>query len=251
MGTDQDWEAWGKNDPYFGVLSDADYRAGALSPERKSAFFRSGEQHVAALLETIRGTFCSDFSPLRTLDFGCGVGRLLIPLARRSGHATGIDISPSMLREAADNCIEQDVSNVDLIGSDDGLSQAVGSYDLVHSHIVLAHIDQRRGQSILRALADKVSPGGFIAVQVLYSCNASWWTRALVRLRYKVPMVNGLRNILRGRPRGEPAMQLHLYDLHSVLQMLRKRGFSDVLMMLDAFDNEHFESVVLLGRRMP
>lgn len=251
MGTDRDWEAWGKDDPYFGVLSDADYRMQALSPERKVAFFRSGEQHVDALFEVIRRTFGAGFSPARALDFGCGVGRLLIPLARRSGHATGVDISPSMLQKAADNCRDQGVGNVDLVGSDDCLSQAAGPYDLVHSHIVLAHIDQRRGQAILQALADKVGPGGVFAVQVLYSCNAPGWKRALVKLRYRVPLLNALRNILRGRPRGEPAMQLHIYDLPPVLRMLRQRGFDRVLMLLDAFDNDAFESVVILGQRMP
>jgi SAM-dependent methyltransferase len=249
MGTDRDWEAWGRDDPYYGVLSSEDFRIDTLTAERKQAFFRSGEQHVDALLDTIRTTFSADFRPRRSLDFGCGVGRLLIPLARRSDHATGIDVSPSMLAEAAHNCAEQQVHNVDLVGSDDSLSQARGEYDLVHSHIVFAHIDPRRGNALVQALAGKVGPGGFIAVQVLYSCNAPRWRRALVKLRYRLPPLNALRNVMRGRPSGEPAMQLHVYDLRALLRMLRQRGFGRVLMVLDAFGNDEFDSVVLVAQR--
>jgi SAM-dependent methyltransferase len=249
MGTDRDWEAWGRNDPYYGVLSSEDFRIDTLTTERKQAFFRSGEQHVDALLDTIRTTFSADFRPERSLDFGCGVGRLLIPLAKQSDHATGIDVSPSMLAEAAHNCAEQQVHNVDLVGSNGSLSEAEGEYDLVHSHIVFMHIDPRRGHGIIAALAGKVRPGGFIAVQVLYSCNASRWKRALVKLRYRLPSLNALRNLLRGRPLREPAMQLHIYDLPTLLRTLHRRGFVEVLMLLDAFGGDQFDSVVLLAQR--
>ena len=249
MGTDRDWEAWGQHDPYYGVLSSEDFRIDTLTAERKQAFFHSGEQHVDALLHTIRATFCRDFHPQRSLDFGCGVGRLLIPLAKHSVHATGIDVSPSMLAEAAHNCAEQRVHNVDLVSSDDSLSQAKGKYDLVNSHIVLAHIDSRRGHALIEALAERVNLGGFIAVQVLYSCNAPRWERAIVRLRYRLPPLNALRNLIRGRPFDEPAMQLHVYNLPVLLRMLHGRGFGPVLMISDAFENGQFDSVVLIAQR--
>lgn len=249
MGTDRDWEAWGQNDPYYGVLSKEDFRIDALSADTRQAFFDSGEQHVDALLHTIRNTFCADFRPQRSLDFGCGVGRLLIPLARRSDHATGVDVSPSMLAEAARNCAAFNITNVELVASDDSLSEARGEYDLIHSHIVFAHIDPRRGTAIIEALAARVRVGGFIAVQVLYSCNATPWKRGLVKLRYRLPVVNALRNLMRGRPLREPAMQLHVYDLPKLMRMLRQAGFGPVLMVTDAFDNDQFDSVVLIAQR--
>lgn len=249
MGTDRDWEAWGQNDPYYGVLSKEDFRIGALSADAKQAFFKSGEQHVNSVLDTIRKTFSAEFRPLRSLDFGCGVGRLLIPLALQSDYATGVDVSPSMLAETASNCAAMHVSNVDLIGSDDNLSEVRGEYDLVHSHIVFAHIESRRGNMIIEALAKRVSRGGFIAVQVLYSCNATRWKRGLVKLRYRLPALNALRNLLRGRPLREPAMQLHVYNLPKLLRMLRQTGFGSVLLVTDAFDNDQFDSVLLIAQR--
>lgn len=249
MGTDRDWENWGRNDPYFGVLSDESFRAENLSNQNQQAFFQTGEKHIESVLTTIRRHFSPKFAPQSALDFGCGVGRLLIPLARRCGHAAGVDISTSMLAEAKRNCDAQDLHNVEFLQSDDGLSKVHKLYDLIHSHIVFAHINPRRGHSIIEALADKVSPQGFIAIQVLYACDAPRWVRSLVRLRYRLPPLNALRNLMRGRPLREPAMQLHVYDLPLIVKTLNRLGFDKVLQVSDQFDRGQFHSTVLIAQR--
>lgn len=248
MGTDKDWEAWGSKDPYFGVLSLEQYRQENLSDAGRASFFESGEQHVGELLARIRTRFDPAFKPARSLDFGCGVGRILIPLARRSASAVGVDVSHSMLAEARNNCARMGATNVELVESDDALSRVGHGFDLVHSHIVFAHIEPQRGLAIIKALADRVAPGGFIAVQVLYACHAARFTRALVKLRYKVGAVNALRNLMRGRPLSEPPMQLHVYDLPSLLLTLRQVGFGDVLLVTGELD-ETFGSVVVVAQR--
>lgn len=251
MGTDRDWENWGRNDPYFGVLSHESFRAENISNEGRAAFFLSGEKHIESLLDTIKAHFKPQFKPGRSLDFGCGVGRLLIPLARRSQHASGVDVSAAMLTEARRNCEIHAINNVELLSSDDHLSQVQGEYDLIHSHIVFAHIDPLRGQAIIEALASRISSGGFIAIQVLYSCNASPWIRSLVKLRYKLPLLNAIRNLIRGRPFREPPMQLHVYDLPTVFRALNRLGYSKTLLMTDKFENEQFDSVTLIAQRAP
>lgn len=249
MGTDQDWEKWGRDDPYFGVLSADDYRSGNLTEANRTAFFGSGEAHVQGLLDRIRARFEPGFRPGASLDFGCGVGRLLIPLARASQRATGVDISPSMLEESRANCARLGIDNVDLARSDDRLSAVQGEYDLVHSHIVFAHIAPSRGHALIEQLARKVRPRGFLAVQVLYACNAPPVVRALAKLRYRFPPFNALRNLLRGRPPGEPAMQLHVYDLPLLLRTLNRLGFGEALLVPDRFDNGTFDTVVVLAQR--
>ncbi|QSX73554.1 methyltransferase domain-containing protein [Lysobacter arenosi] len=226
MGTDRDWEQWGAADPYFGVCSSERFRTDSMTGEAKSEFFASGEEHIARTVRNLKDAFGSGFEPGSALDFGCGVGRLVIPLARRADRVTAVDISPSMIAEARRNCDAAGVSNVTFIESDDGLSRASGEFDLVHSHIVLQHIPWRRGRVILQSLADRVSPGGCLAVQILTGHNDSPIVRGLVRLRYAFPPANWLRNILRGRPVFEPAMQLHVYHLDVVLRDLEARGFS-------------------------
>jgi SAM-dependent methyltransferase len=249
MGTDRDWENWGRRDPYFGVLSDASFHTSEMSDEARRTFFESGEQHVEHVLALIHGAFAPGFRPSRSLDFGCGVGRLLLPLARRSTQATGVDVSPAMLAEATRNCTEAQLANVDFRRSDDALSQVDARYDLVHSHLVFAHIAPQRGHALIEALAERVEERGFLAVQVLYACNAPRATRALVKLRYRFALLNGLRNLWRGRPWSEPAMQLHVYDLGRLLQMLRRKGFGPALLETDAFGGGQFDSVVLVAQR--
>lgn len=249
MGTDRDWENWGRTDPYYGVLSDATFRRDAMTRQSKDAFFASGEEHVIALLETIRRRFLASFSPRQSLDFGCGVGRLLIPLAKRSASATGVDISTSMITEARHNCAEFGILNVDFIESDDRLSRLQAKYDLVHSHIVFAHIHPSRGIPLIRRLAEAVNPGGFIAIQILYACNAPRLHRTLAKVRYRIPPLNAMRNLLRGRPASDPAMQLHVYELGSVLRSLHNLGFRESHLVLDSFEDDTFDSVVVIAQR--
>src|SRR5262245_52302229 len=99
-----EWEKMGRKDPYFGVLTNDKFRSGQIDAAARAEFFASGERHVQTCFETIPRCFARPFAPRRTLDFGCGVGRLVIPFARRCGEVVGADVSPAMLAEARRNC---------------------------------------------------------------------------------------------------------------------------------------------------
>ncbi|MDX1516535.1 MAG: class I SAM-dependent methyltransferase [Woeseiaceae bacterium] len=249
MSTDRDWEEWGAADPYFGVLSEDRYRRSDLTDTDRAEFFRTGEQHVDFVLATIRRVFDSEFAPARVLDFGCGVGRLLVAFGQRGAAVTGVDVSQSMLDEARANCAAMGVDDVTLLPSDDALSSVTDPFELVHSCLVLQHIPWRRGRLLISKLLARVDTGGFAAVQFYYRCNAPRLERALVRLRYSSRAVNAVRNLLRGSPMSEPPMQLHVYDLPHILRELRRQGFTDVHQHLDSVADGVFESVTLFARR--
>jgi 2-polyprenyl-3-methyl-5-hydroxy-6-metoxy-1,4-benzoquinol methylase len=99
--SDQDWERLARTDPYFAVLTEPQY-CGKPSEIERAEFFRTGEAHVAEVLSIIRSRLHPTFAPARALDFGCGVGRVLIPLAARCREVTGVDVSPAMLEGAAE-----------------------------------------------------------------------------------------------------------------------------------------------------
>jgi 2-polyprenyl-3-methyl-5-hydroxy-6-metoxy-1,4-benzoquinol methylase len=250
MGTDRDWEKWGASDPYFGVLSEEQFRSRQLDPAAREAFFRIGEQNIAGALDTIHAGLDAAFAPRSALDFGCGVGRLVIPLARRAERVVGVDISPSMIAEARRNCAAEGLGNVDFVLSDDTLSRVEGEFDLIHTRIVLPHIPWARGRTILQALAGHVAPGGVLAAQFLFNCTAPALARALTRARYTLPPVNWARNVLRGRPMLEPAMQLHVYDAATVKADLRALGFHQFVEETEApRAGFPFESLFLFARR--
>ena len=197
-----------------------------MSESRRAEFFASGTDHIAHILSELRRQFDPGFAPRTALDFGCGVGRLVIPLARIAGRVTGVDISPSMIEEARKNCEQRGLHNVTFVKSDDGLSRLQGQFDLIHSDIVMPHIAWSRGRKIIQALSDHVAPHGCLALQMLTACNSAAFTRALVRLRYVFPPANWARNLIRMRPMFEPAMQLHVYDLDVVRRDLTQLGFA-------------------------
>ena len=99
-------------------------------------------------------------SPQRILDFGCGVGRVVIPFAQIAADVVGMDVSPSMLAEARSNCTAGGTTNVTLLRSDDILSTVEGTFDLVHSCIVLQHIEVPRGTALFAQLVRRIRPGG-------------------------------------------------------------------------------------------
>ena len=222
--SDAAWGRYGDIDPYFGVLRHDKFHRDKLDDVAIAEFFQSGEAHVDWLLRAIRGGVDETFAPRRVLDFGCGVGRLLIPLARMSERVVGVDISEGMLREARHNCASRGVVNVDLVLSDDGLSRVEGTFDLVHSWIVLQHILPRRGMLILQELFRRLDGGGVGALHFTYRSTASRSRRAIRWLRSRMPGVNALVNIVQRRPPSYPLMQMHAYNLNRIVALLHAAG---------------------------
>lgn len=104
------WRKWGEVDPYFGVVSHDRFRRAALDESARRDFFIGGEAHVERVMALVEDGPVS-FERGSVLDFGCGVGRLLLPFARRFEHAVGIDISEGMLRELHGVMAEESVRN--------------------------------------------------------------------------------------------------------------------------------------------
>ena len=120
-------------------------------------------------MQMIRLHISSDFRPATVLDFGCGVGRTLVPFASIGGRVIGMDVAPSMLDEARANCRAFGVHNMDLQLADDELLRAPGHFDLVHSFIVFQHIAPERGKALFARLIERIAAGGVGAIHVLYS----------------------------------------------------------------------------------
>ncbi|HJP58472.1 MAG TPA: class I SAM-dependent methyltransferase [Gemmatimonadaceae bacterium] len=221
-----DWESFGETDPYWAVLTEQKFRNSNIDTAARAEFFASGEAHVDWVVETIRATIDESFAPRRALDFGCGVGRVLIPLAKRYPGAVGIDVAQSMLREARRNIDAQAVS-AELILGDDRLSRVSGAFDFIHSYIVFQHIPPARGLRLVAALLDLLNPGGAAALHFTYAAPLSIRQRLLRWLRHHTPMVTAATNLAKGRSASAPYMELYEYDLGRLFEIFRASGCAD------------------------
>jgi len=220
MSTDKAWEEWGRRDPYFGVITCEKFRRTELTEEAKREFFESGRVHAEYVLQMIRQHIDPGFQPHAVLDFGCGVGRLVVPFARLASEVVGLDVSSSMLLEAKRNCEEQGISNVRLLVSDDSLSTVTGQFDLIHSYIVFQHIPPDRGREIFRGLLGLLQEGGIGAVHFAYSKTQFAGTNGVpppqARRVFRIPDV-----LPTG---GDPEMQMNPYSMTEILYLMQMAG---------------------------
>lgn len=224
MSTDKHWEKWGKLSPYYGVVSWPEFREPELSTDAKQQFFQSGELYVSDMFNVIHRHLNPDFQAERATDFGCGVGRLIIPLSKRVKSAVGIDVSPSMLEEAAKNVTREGIGNIEFVRSDDGLTNLHGMFDLINSYIVFQHIPVERGMKLAEALLGHLSPGGIAVLHFTYDSNATRLAHTISGTRDHFAPANWLANLARGRPMFEPTMQMNAYNLNRLLMLFQRCG---------------------------
>jgi SAM-dependent methyltransferase len=244
VASDRDWRAWGERDPYYAVLTDQRFHRETFAANREQ-FFATGEDFVAHWL----GQLEEHFGPLRrtrALDFGCGVGRLTIPLADRFDATVAVDIAPAMIDEARRNSAGRDI--VYLL-SDDTLSRVEGSFDFVNSCIVLQHIPVRRGMTLLTRLLNLVRPGGGCLIQLSTKRNHGWWRELSYRVRHTMPGGQAAANLIAGRAADTPLMQMNEYSLDAVLPVFHQHGFPELLVRYE--DHGGIDTALLLARRRP
>ncbi len=113
---------------------------------------------------------------LRALDFGCGVGRLMVPMAAAGFDVDGVDISERMLEFAASHPGLERSRFFRSSGSDCGAAPD-GAYDLVYSSLCLQHICSRTVRSeLLASFARALTPGGVMVVQMHFYPGHNAWT---------------------------------------------------------------------------
>jgi SAM-dependent methyltransferase len=224
------WERLAR-DPYYAVLNVEEHREGRMSVADRAAFARSGEEDVARTVDEIRRWIDPQFAPRRAVDFGCGVGRLTIPIARLAGEVVGVDISEAMLAEARRTCDAGGITNARFVSSAAYFATAPGGVppvDFVHAYIVFQHMPPRAGLWAADALLGQLASGGVAALHFTYGRRAPLVRRAVHRLRRIVPGVNALVNALRRRPLLEPLIPMNEYDLGALFALATAHGAAAV-----------------------
>ena len=146
VDSDKHWARLGRIDPYLSTVKTLDpYKLDPTLGRDIDAYFESGERYLSDLFEAIRLHIAPGFKPRLGVDFGCSVGRVAIPLARRCQSIIGLDVSTDALGEAERNATRLGTTNARWLASDDDLSRLTEPIDLFHSYNVLQHMPVPRG----------------------------------------------------------------------------------------------------------
>lgn len=150
----REWEQRAQSDA-FGYI-------GRGYAETDAKFWSSGETDLEELI--LRDI---ELQPSASaLEIGCGVGRLVRPLALRVAEATGVDIARGMISRGRK--LVNDLPNAHLHVTDGSLEVlADNSQDFVFSFVVFQHIPSK--QAIIRYIQETarvLKPGGIFKFQV-------------------------------------------------------------------------------------
>jgi len=237
--TDNDWKRVAEDDPFWGVLSRDQFRKEAMSEERLAEFMETGEQFIGDIFGLVKAHVSKDFEPKRALDFGCGVGRLLVPIARRVREAVGVDVAPAMLELAAKQVRAAGLDNVTLLPSDDDLAQVDGLFDFVNCYIVLQHIPPERGYRLIDAMIERMAIGAVASLQVTYAKSRAFWKYEEPRSRfYRRDGRNIVDIVDSGWRAPEGTINMYDYDLNQVMAQISLAAGQPVI-ALPTTDDDH------------
>jgi len=150
----------------------------------REGVIQNGFNKVGNIARAIEADTGETLEGRRVLDYGCGVGRLSIPLAERCEYVYGLDLVKGVLAEAARNAEELNVTNAEWVESH-RLAELSGQYDMVLSVHVLQHIHTKEGERIFRQLVRGLRPGGVAWINVIVRPNRP--VRSVLRWMWRSP----------------------------------------------------------------
>ncbi len=126
-------------------------------------FSRSGEQTANAILDILSPR---DPRHWKALEVGCGIGRVLKPLARYFAHLVGVDISKEMIAQSKEWL--SGLKNVETIESSGVDLQLFPdeSFELVYSYITFQHLPLPVFERYLAESHRVLRPGGCLVFQL-------------------------------------------------------------------------------------
>lgn len=160
------WEKLGRNQAHWSVLTADKYQPDQLAAHLQE-FYGTGEGSVARVAATFQRCGVTPPPGAECLEFGCGVGRMTLWLAKHFENVHACDVSAPHLEKGREYLGAQGVRNVvwHHVRSLDVLDH-LPKVDVVVSEIVLQHNPPPVMLRILRNLLASLKPGGIAFVQI-------------------------------------------------------------------------------------
>lgn len=132
------------------------------------------QENMQRFITGIQSSACWRANPaLPVLDAGCGHGRDALLLAEQGLHVQAIDLSPAMLNEAQQLCLNQPGSERIVFQQMDMrcLEFPVASHAGAWVSASFLHIPKQENLQVLRELARVLTPGGMLTLLVKEADN--------------------------------------------------------------------------------
>jgi SAM-dependent methyltransferase len=176
-------------------------------------FLRGGADEVRERLQMLTRLYGPLPARELALDFGCGSGRLTLPLARRFEQVIAFDLSGRMLAYAAQHCVQEGLHNVIFCRTLESLAGHVRrGIDLLLAIGVFPHVEEAEGRAVLAQLLDAMRDGARGCVELLVGDAER---RAAAR---EVDL----------GPDGVVTLGRYAYDMNATMALMQEAGVRDL-----------------------
>lgn len=155
------WAQLGHERPHWSTNAQDDFLPGRIDSHR-DAFAATGSYDCQLLLATLARHGLAPAALPRACDYGCGVGRVTVPMAAHFAAVTGCDVSAphlALARRATGASVRYTLVTVDGFGMHE-------PFDLWFSLLTLQHNPPPVAALILRRMFRLLAPGGVAVFQV-------------------------------------------------------------------------------------
>jgi SAM-dependent methyltransferase len=154
------WDALARENALESILTRK-----AESPWDTDEFFATGRAHVARIVHEIERRV-THLHRQTALDFGCGVGRLTVPFAEHFRKVVGVDAAPAMIARARQMHADQPRCRFVVDRHGHLRRFRTGTFDLVHSALVLQHIPPAFARRYIAELIRVTAQNGVTVFQL-------------------------------------------------------------------------------------
>jgi SAM-dependent methyltransferase len=159
------WEYLGTEKAYWSVLSTDTFLPDRLH-ESIASFWASGHAEVAQAIHVLSQFGCGQFEQKVCVEYGCGVGRLTVNLAKIFKVVHAYDISRTHLAYAKARASEVGADNIEFHETANDFRLAIEPCDFFYSVIVLQHNPPPVILTLIRNALEALKPGGIALFQV-------------------------------------------------------------------------------------
>lgn len=217
------WEDFGTDNPLWAVHTGAEEWS-------EEDFFQTGRLEIEAIFAML-AELGADPPHGRALDFGCGTGRLSLPLSTIFDAVDGIDISAPMVKRAeaySESTEGVDPSKVHFhvnVAPDLTLFED-RTFDFVLSLIVLQHMKPEYSRDYITEFCRLVKPGGTLVFQIPAR-------RESLYLRVRGTLARKARQLRHSMGRGDTVMEMYGTPREKVEKLIQNGGLEVVAVIRD------------------